>query len=110
MMPRRPTLNLPDDIGEQEAVRLQEYIDQMPVDVVLSGLEFARARWRLQDAGALRVGRKGIVEAEVHAVTAEQARWRLDHWDVMIADYRRRGYSYPTISRIKKRLRQTMQA
>ena len=110
MMPRRLTLNLPDDTGEQDAARLQEYIDQMPMDTVLSGLEFARARWRLQDAGALRVGRKGIVEAEVHAVTAEQARWRLDHWDVMIADYRRRGYSYPTISRIKKRLRQTAQA
>ena len=97
-------LNLPGDASEQDRARLREYVEQMPMDVVLSGLEFARARWSLQDSGALRVGRKGIVEGEVHAVTPEQARWRLDHWKMMITDYRRRGYSYPTISRIKKRL------
>ena len=28
--------------------------------------------------------------------------WRLKNWKMMIANYRRRGYSYPTISRIKK--------
>ena len=105
-MARRITLNLPEGSGPQDAARLQEYVEQMPMDVVLSGLEFARARWRLQDSGALRVGRRGIVEGEVHAVTPEQARWRLDNWKIMIADYRRRGYSYPTICRIKKKLRE----
>lgn len=80
----------------------------MPIDVILTGLEFARARWVLQDSGALRVGRKGIVAGEVHEVTPEQARWRLDHWDIMIQDYRRRGYSYPTISRIKKKLHEIL--
>jgi len=35
-------------------------------------------------------------------VTTEQAQWRLKNWKMMIANYRRRGYSYPTISRIKK--------
>jgi hypothetical protein len=34
----------------------------------------------------------------------EQAEWRLKNWKLMIANYRRRGYSYPTISRIKKHL------
>ena len=76
------------------------------MDEVLRGLEFAYSRWRLQDSGTLRVGRKGIVNKEVHMVTAEQARWRLDNWKIMIADYRRRGYSYPTICRIKKKLRE----
>jgi len=28
----------------------------------------------------------------------------LKNWKMMIANYRRRGYSYPTISRIKKLL------
>ena len=89
----------PDDIAQ-----LQEYLNELPLDVVLSGLGFAQARWRLQSSGALNVGRKGIIDVEVHAVTAEQAQWRLKHWKIMIAEYRRRGYSYPTISRIKKRL------
>lgn len=102
---RRITLNIPGESGPGDVNKLQEYIEQMPLDVVLSGLAFAQARWRLQDSGALQVGRRGIVKSEVHAVTPEQARWRLDHWDLMIADYRRRGYSYPTISRIKGRLR-----
>ena len=41
---------------------------------------------------------------EIHSITSEQAEWRLKNWKMMIANYRRRGYSYPTISRIKKLL------
>ena len=58
----------------------------------------------------LKVGRKSLkfannsTKGEVHSVTAEQAQWRLKNWKMMIANYRRRGYSYPTISRIKKLL------
>jgi len=48
------------------------------------------------------VGRKSIIQKEVHSVTDEQAQWRLKNWKIMIANYRRHGYSYPTISRIKK--------
>ena len=43
-------------------------------------------------------------QKEIHSVTVEQAQWRLKNWKMMIASYRRRGYSYPTISRIKKLL------
>ena len=43
-----------------------------------------------------------LIQKEIHSVTSEQATWRLKNWKMMIANYRRRGYSYPTISRIKK--------
>lgn len=94
-----PSTATPDDI-----VRLREYLDELPIDIVLSGLGFVQARWHRQNSGTLNVGRKGIINTEVHALTSEQARWRLDNWKIMISEYRRRGYSYPTISRIKKRL------
>ena len=74
----------------------------MPVEEILDGLKFAKNRWSAKDAGVLKVGRKSIVKKEVHSVTVEQAQWRLKNWKMMIANYRRRGYSYPTISRIKK--------
>ena len=86
----------------QDLRRLEGYFREMPLEEILAGLKFARNRWSAKDAGTLRVGRKSIIQKEVHSVTAEQARWRLGHWKMMIANYRRRGYSYPTISRIKK--------
>jgi len=46
------------------------------------------------------------LKKEIHSVTPEQAQWRLKNWKMMIANYRRRGYSYPTISRIKNAFRQ----
>jgi len=74
----------------------------MLIEEVLAGLKFAKNRWAAKDAGILKVGRKSIIQKEVHSVTTEQAKWRLKNWKMMIANYRRRGYSYPTISRIKK--------
>ena len=91
--------NLPS--GKQ-LKKLKEYFDEMPIEEILSGLKFARNRWSAKDAGVLKVGRKSIVKKEVHSVTLEQANWRLKNWKMMIANYRRRGYSYPTIFRIKK--------
>ncbi len=82
--------------------KIREYFREMPVEEILSGLKFAKNRWSAKDAGILKVGRKSIIQKEVHSVTAEQAQWRLKNWKMMIANYRRRGYSYPTISRIKK--------
>ena len=82
--------------------KLKEYFKEMPVEEILSGLKFAKNRWSAKDAGVLKVGRKSIIKKEVHSVTVEQAQWRLKNWKMMIANYRRRGYSYPTISRIKK--------
>ncbi len=87
---------------DTELKKLKEYFKEMPVAEILSGLKFARNRWSAKDAGTLKVGRKSIIKKEVHSVTTEQAQWRLKNWKMMIANYRRRGYSYPTISRIKK--------
>lgn len=104
-----PTITLPEGASIQDIARFQEYIDQMPLQEALNGLEFARNRWRLKSSGALRVGRRSIVNSEVDMVTPEQARWRLANWKTMTAHYRERGYSYPTISRIKGRLSQKAQ-
>ncbi|MDH3192446.1 MAG: hypothetical protein OEM18_07160 [Nitrosopumilus sp.] len=82
--------------------KLKEYFKEMPIDEILTGLKFAKNRWSAKDAGTLKVGRKSIIQKEVHSVTSEQAQWRLKNWKMMITNYRRRGYSYPTISRIKK--------
>lgn len=84
--------------------KLQDYFAEMPLEEILGGLYFAKNRWKAKDAGVLKVGRKSIIKKEVHAITSEQAQWRLKNWKMMIANYRRLGYSYPTISRIKKLL------
>jgi hypothetical protein len=86
--------------------KLQEYFNEIPLEEILAGLHFAKNRWTAKDAGVLKVGRKSIIQREVHAVTSEQAQWRLKNWKMMIANYRKRGYSYPTISRIKKILQE----
>jgi len=100
----KPTIELPisKKPTDMELKKLKEYFREMPVEEILSGLKFAKNRWSAKDAGTLKVGRKSIIQKEVHSVTTEQAQWRLKNWKMMIANYRRRGYSYPTISRIKK--------
>ena len=50
-------------------------------------------------------GRKSKVKRETMLLTSEQAAWRLSNWKTMIHNYRRMGYSYPTISRIKKAIK-----
>lgn len=84
--------------------KIQDCFDEMPVEEILGGLYFAKNRWKAKDAGVLKVGRKSIIKKEIHSITSEQAQWRLKNWKMMIANYRRLGYSYPTISRIKKLL------
>jgi len=100
----KPTVELPisKKPTDTELKKIKEYFKEMPVNEILSGLKFAKNRWSAKDAGTLKVGRKSIIQKEVHSVTTEQAQWRLKNWKMMIANYRRRGYSYPTISRIKK--------
>ena len=87
---------------ESQLKKLQSYFDEVPIDEILSGINFAKNRWTAKDAGVLKVGRKSIINKEIHSVTSEQAQWRLKNWKMMIANYRKLGYSYPTISRIKK--------
>ena len=98
-----PISKKPTDL---ELKKLKEYFKEMPITEILTGLKFAKSRWSAKDAGTLKVGRKSIVQKEVHSVTTEQAQWRLKNWKMMISNYRRRGYSYPTISRIKKSLQE----
>jgi len=100
----KPIVELPisKKPSDAELKKLKEYFKEMPIVEILSGLKFAKNRWSAKDAGTLKVGRKSIIKKEVHSVTTEQAQWRLKNWKMMIANYRRRGYSYPTISRIKK--------
>ena len=102
----KPTIELPisKKPTDAELKKLKDYFKEMPVTEILTGLKFAKNRWsaNFSDAGTLKVGRKSIIQKEVHSVTTEQAQWRLKNWKMMIANYRRRGYSYPTISRIKK--------
>lgn len=94
----------PPDATESQVDEIRRLMALMPADSVLSGLRFAHSRWAAKDAGQLKVGRKSLIREEVHSVSPEQARWRLANWKTMIAEYRRKGYSYPSISRIKKLL------
>ncbi len=96
LVPKKPT--------DHQIKKIQESFAEMPMEEILGGLYFAKNRWKAKDAGVLKVGRKSIIKKEVHSITAEQAQWRLKNWKMMIANYRRLGYSYPTISRIKKLL------
>jgi len=97
-------LKLSESPTEHQIKKLKNYFKDVPLSEILSGLKFANNRWIAKDAGTLKVGRKSILQKEIHSVSIEQAKWRLKNWKMMIANYRRRGYSYPTISRIKKSL------
>ena len=101
-MQTKITVSSLDDISNDDIKLIQTSFDEIPLKEILIGLKFAKNRWRAKNAGILKVGRKSIIQKEVHSVTSEQANWRLKHWKLMIANYRKRGYSYPTISRIKK--------
>ena len=95
-----------DDLSDEQIKKIKSYFSTMPISEILVGLKFAKNRWDAKDAGTLKVGRKSIINNEVHSITAEQATWRLNNWKLMIKNYRKRGYSYPTISRIKKLLQE----
>ena len=97
-------LRLSETPTDLQIKKLENYFKKIPLSEILSGLKFANNRWVAKDAGVLKVGRKSILQKEIHSVTVEQAQWRLKNWKMMIGNYRRRGYSYPTISRIKKLL------
>ena len=105
-MVREISVTTKDDLTEDEIKKLKSYLCNMPTSEILVGLKFAKSRWDAKDAGTLKVGRKSIINSEVHSITPEQATWRLNNWKLMIKNYRKRGYSYPTISRIKKSLQE----
>ncbi len=103
-MAAKITISTKDSISNDDLRSIQSAFNEIPLKEILIGIKFAKNRWHAKDAGILKVGRKSIIQKEIHSVTSEQADWRLKHWKLMIANYRKRGYSYPTISRIKKLL------
>ena len=103
-MPVKITISDQESLSDEDIKLIESSFSEIPLKEILIGLKFAKNRWRAKDAGTLKVGRKSIIQKEIHSVTSEQANWRLKNWKLMIANYRKRGYSYPTISRIKKLL------
>ena len=101
-MPVKITISDQESLSDEDIKSIESSFNEIPLKEILIGLKFAKNRWRAKNAGTLKVGRKSIIQKEIHSVTSEQADWRLKHWKLMIANYRKRGYSYPTISRIKK--------
>jgi hypothetical protein len=91
-------------LTDEQSSELARYLDTLPAQDVLFGLRFAFNRYSAATGGYLMPGRKSMVKRETHLLSAEQARWRLHNWKAMIRTYRDKGYSYPTISRIKKQL------
>jgi hypothetical protein len=97
-------ISLDMDLSENEYAEISKYLKILPPPVTLSGLRFAYKRFMAVSGGYLFPGRKSIVKRETHMITKLQAKHRLKNWKPMIKIYRERGYSYPTISRIKKKL------
>jgi hypothetical protein len=89
-------------ISERQFREIKYYFSLLHSESIVSGLKFAYNRQKAQDGGYLILGRKSFVKKETSMLTKEQAKWRLANWKTMIKTYRNKGYSYPTISRIKK--------
>ena len=80
------------------------YFDNLHPDLIISGLRFSYNRNKANVGGYLNPGRKSIVKKETYLMTAKQAKIRIKNWKLMVKRYREKGYSYPTISRIKKQI------
>jgi hypothetical protein len=91
-------------LSEEQGQEMATYLNSLRPADILFGLRFAYNRHSAASGGYLMPGRKSMVKRETHMLSAEQARWRLSNWKTMIRTYREKGYSYPTISRIKKQL------
>ncbi len=92
------------NVSEEQSKEISLYMKALPPADVLFGLRFAYNRHEAESGGYLMPGRKSLVKRETLSLTEDQAKWRLDNWKTMIKTYREKGYSYPTISRIKKQV------
>jgi hypothetical protein len=93
------------NLTEDEYREIRIYLRSLTTKMILFGLRFSYNRYIAISGGYLMPGRKSIVKKETHLLTSNQAKWRLNNWKNMIKVYRDKGYSYPTISRIKKQIR-----
>lgn len=91
-------------LSDEQSQEMATYLSSLPPAGLLFGLRFAYNRHSAAAGGYLMPGRKSMVKRETHLLSTEQAKWRLANWKTMIRTYREKGYSYPTISRIKKQL------
>lgn len=91
-------------VSEDTYDEISFYLKSLPLDMVLFGLRFAYNRYSAESGGYLFPGRKSLIKKETDMLSKEQAQWRIDNWKKMIKNYREKGYSYPTISRIKKKI------
>jgi hypothetical protein len=92
------------NLSEEQCSEIGLYINSLPASDLLLGLRFAYSRYTAESGGYLMPGRKSLVKRETLSLTENQANWRLNNWKAMIKTYREKGYSYPTISRIKKQV------
>ena len=93
------------NLSEEQFKEITLHIRSLPPDDLLFGLRFAYSRYAAESGGYLMPGRKSLVKRETLSLTEDQANWRLNNWKTMIRTYREKGYSYPTISRIKKQVK-----
>ncbi len=93
------------NVSEEHGREIAHYISLLPSKDLLFALRFAYNRYIAETGGYLMPGRKSLVKRETLSLTQDQANWRLDNWAAMIKTYREKGYSYPTISRIKKQVK-----
>lgn len=91
-------------LSDAQGRELAMYLNSLPPPDLLFGLRFAYNRHAAASGGYLMPGRKSMVKRETHLLSQDQAKWRLNNWKAMIKAYREKGYSYPTISRIKKQV------
>jgi hypothetical protein len=92
------------NLSEEQSRELAIYINALSPSDLLFGLRFAFNRYEAESGGYLMPGRKSLVKRETLSLSQDQAKWRLNNWKAMIKTYREKGYSYPTISRIKKQV------
>ncbi len=92
------------NLSEEQGREISLYIKSLPASDILFALRFAYKRYSAETGGYLMPGRKSLVKRETLSLTEDQANWRLKNWKIMIKMYREKGYSYPTISRIKKQV------
>ena len=91
-------------LSDEQSRELVTYLNSLSPSDLLFGLRFAYNRHAAASGGYLMLGRKSMVKRETHLLSPDQAKWRLNNWKAMIRTYREKSYSYPTISRIKKRV------
>ena len=92
-------------LTDEQSSELAMYLNSLSTANLLFGLRFAHNRYTAESGVYLMPGRKSMVKRETHLLDQDQAKWRLNNWKAMIKTYREKGYSYPTISRIKKQVR-----